>query len=50
MGEFDFNGDDVGQCNVIKERIKRVKTADAMRGMCGDSILLVVQIRCLILL
>ncbi len=41
MGEFNFNGDDVGQCNVIKERIKHVKTVGAMRGMCGDSILIV---------
>jgi hypothetical protein len=49
MGEFNFNGDDVGQCNVIKERIKRVKNVGAMRGMCVDSIL-VVQICCLILL
>ncbi len=49
MGEFNFNGDDVGQWNVIKERIKRVKTVGAIRGMCGDSIL-IVQIRCLILL
>ncbi len=49
MGKFNFYGDDVGQCNVIKEPIKRVKTAGAMRGMCGDSIL-VVQIYCLILL
>jgi hypothetical protein len=47
MDEFNFNGDDVGQCNVIKERIKRVKTVGAMRGMCVDSIL-VVQICCLI--
>ncbi len=47
MGEFNFNGDDVGQCNVIKECIKRVKTVGAMRGMCVDSIL-VVQICCLI--
>ncbi len=47
MGEFDFNGDNVDQCNVIKERIKHVKIVDAMRGMCGDSIL-VVQICCLI--
>jgi len=47
MGEFNFNGDNVGQCNVIKERIKRVKTVGAMRGMCVDSIL-VVQICCLI--
>ncbi len=49
MGEFNFNVDDVGQCNVIKERIKRVKTVGAMRDMCVDSIL-VVQICCLILL
>ncbi len=49
MGEFNFNGDDVGQCNVIKERIKRMKTVGAMRGMCVDSIL-VVQICCLILM
>jgi hypothetical protein len=41
MGEFNLNGDDVGQCNVIKERIKRVKTVGAIRGMCGDSILVV---------
>ncbi len=47
MSEFNFNGGNVGQCNVIKERIKHVKTVGAMRGMCGDSIL-VVQIRCLI--
>ncbi len=47
MGKFNFNGDNVGQCNVIKELINRVKTVGAMRGMCGDSIL-VVQIRCLI--
>jgi hypothetical protein len=49
MGKFNFNVDDVGQCNVVEERIKRVKTAGAMRGMCVDSIL-VVQICCLILL
>jgi hypothetical protein len=49
MGKFNFNGDDVGQCNVIKEPIKHVKTVGAMRGMCVDSIL-VVQICCLILL
>jgi hypothetical protein len=49
MGEFKFNGDDVGQCNVIKEHIKRVKTGRAMSGKCGDSILIVL-IRCLILL
>jgi hypothetical protein len=49
MGEFNFNEDNLGQCNVIKERIKRVKTVGAMRGMCVDSIL-VVQICCLILL
>jgi hypothetical protein len=49
MGEFNFNGDDVGQCNAIKERIKCVKTVGAMKGMCADSIL-VVQICCLILL
>jgi hypothetical protein len=49
MGEFNFNGDNVGQCNVVKECIKRVKTVGAMRGMCVDSIL-VVQICCLILL
>ncbi len=49
MGEFNFNGDGVGQCNVIKECIKHVKTVGAIRGMCGDSIL-VVQIRCLMLL
>ncbi len=48
MGEFNFNGDNVGQSNVIKERIKCVKTVGAMRGMCVDSIL-VVQICCLIL-
>ncbi len=47
MGKFNFNGDNVGQCNVIKECNKRVKTVGAMRGMCGDSIL-VVQICCLI--
>jgi hypothetical protein len=47
MGKFNFNGDDAGQCNVVKERIKRVKTVGAMRGMCVDSIL-VVQICCLI--
>ncbi len=47
MGKLNYNGDDVGQCNVIKERIKCVKTVGAMRGMCGDSIL-VVQICCLI--
>ncbi len=49
MGKFNFNGDNVGQCNVIKEPIKHVKTVSAIRGMCGDSIL-VVQICCLILL
>jgi hypothetical protein len=50
MGKFNFNGDDVGECIVIKEHIKRVRTVGvAMRGMCGDSIL-VVQIGCLILL
>ncbi len=49
MGEINFNGDDIGQCNVVKECIKRVKTVDAMRGMCVDSIL-VIQICCLILL
>jgi hypothetical protein len=49
MGKFNFNGDDVGQCNVVKEHIKRVKTVGAMRGMCVESIL-VVQICCLILL
>ncbi len=49
MGEFEINGDNVGQCNVIKEHIKHVKTVGAMRGMCGDS-MLVVQICCLILL
>ncbi len=49
MGECTFNGDNVGQCNVIKECIKRVKTGDAMRGKWGHSIL-VVQICCLILL
>ncbi len=47
MGEFKFNGDDVGQCNVIKEHIKCLKTGGAMRGMCGESFL-VVQILCLI--
>ena len=47
MGEFNFNGDNVGQCNVIEECIKRMKTVGAMRGMCGDSIL-VVRICCLI--
>jgi hypothetical protein len=47
MGEFNFDGDDVGQCNVVKEHIKRVKTVVAMRSMCVDSIL-VVQICCLI--
>ncbi len=50
MGEFNFSGDDVGQCNVIKEHIKHVKTVGAMRGMCGDSILVVLQICCLIML
>jgi hypothetical protein len=48
-GKFNFDGDNVGQCNVIKERIKHVKTVGAMRGMCVDSIL-VVQICCMILL
>jgi hypothetical protein len=41
MGKFKFNGDDVGQCNVIKERIKHVKTGGTMRGKWGDSILVV---------
>jgi hypothetical protein len=49
MGKFNFNGDDVGECNVIKECIKHVKTVGAMRGICVDSIL-VAQICCLILL
>jgi hypothetical protein len=49
MGECKFNGDNVGQCHVIKERIKHVKTGGAMRGKWDDSIL-VVQTRCLILL
>jgi hypothetical protein len=37
MGDSTFNGDDVGPCNVIKERLKRVKTPGALRGMCFDS-------------
>jgi hypothetical protein len=41
MGKFNFDEEDVGQCNVIKERIKGVKTVGAMRGMCGDFILVV---------
>jgi hypothetical protein len=37
MGDSTFNGDDVGPCNVIKERLKCVKTPGALRGMCFDS-------------
>ncbi len=49
MGECKFNVNDVGQCHVIKELIKRVKSGDAMRGKPGDFIQ-VVQISGLILL
>jgi len=28
-----YNGDDVGACNVVTERLKRVKTRHALRGM-----------------
>ena len=28
-----FNGDDVGACNVVTERLKRVKTGHTLRGM-----------------
>jgi hypothetical protein len=41
VGECKVNGDNVGQCNVIKERIKHVKTGGAMRLKWGDSILVV---------
>jgi hypothetical protein len=37
MGDSIFNGDDVGPCNVIKERLKRVRTPGALSGMCFDS-------------
>jgi hypothetical protein len=37
MSDSTFNGDDVGPCNVIKERLKCVKTPGALRGMCFDS-------------
>ncbi len=37
MGDSTFNGNNVGHCNVIKERLKHVKTPGALRGMCFDS-------------
>jgi hypothetical protein len=37
MGDSNFNGGDVGPCNVIKEHLKCVKTPGALRGMCFDS-------------
>ena len=36
-----YNGDDVGACNVVTERLKRVKTRHTLRGMSTyDSLLL----------
>jgi hypothetical protein len=36
MGECKFNVNDIGQCHVIKERIKRVKHGGAIRGKSCD--------------
>ena len=33
-GSSVYNGDNVGACNVITERLKHVKTPRALRGMC----------------
>ncbi len=32
-GSSKFDGDDVGPCNIRKERIKHVKTFGALKGM-----------------